>query len=152
MHTHEPRPPSLLALPSYVAGQVSKYGRGIIEAALTEHGLRLEHHAIMSALRDFGPLSQQQLSRRLDLDKSHLVGHIDFLQDRELLTRSPDPDDRRRHRVELTEAGHGLITGLGPAEQRSQHEFLKTLTDGERDTLIALLRRVLQANDTAAQR
>jgi DNA-binding MarR family transcriptional regulator len=145
------RPPSLLAFPSYLASQVSKYGRRQLEAVLREHGMLLGHHAVLTAVHDFGPSSQQQLANSLNFDKSHLVGRIDHLESRGLVTRTQDPDDRRRHQVALTPAGRALLDELGPVAKRSQKGFLDALTVAEQKTLISLLRRVLAANDAARQ-
>lgn len=145
----ESRPPSLLELPSYTAAQVSKYGRRRLEGVLREHDLRLGHHAILAALDDFGPMSQQQLADSLDFDKSHLVGRIDVLEERRLVTRAQDPDDRRRHRIALTAAGRALLNRLQPVAKQSQKGFLEALTAAEQRTLVSLLRRVLAANDAA---
>ncbi len=147
--TPRPRPPSLLELPSYTAAQVSKYGRRRLEAVLHEHDLRLGHHAILAALDDFGPLSQQQLADSLDFDKSHLVGRIDILEERGFVTRTQDPDDRRRHRIALTSAGGTLLDRLRPAAKQSQEGFLEGLTAAQQKTLISLLQQVLSANDRA---
>jgi DNA-binding MarR family transcriptional regulator len=144
-----PRPPSLTALPSYLASQVSKYGRRHLEVVLAEHELRLVHHALLSALDDLGPLSQQQLADSLDLDKSHLVGRIDDLEGRALVTRERDPSDRRRHRVTLTPDGKALLDRLRPVARASQQTFLDALSRAEQRSLIALLGRVLAANDRA---
>jgi MarR family transcriptional regulator, lower aerobic nicotinate degradation pathway regulator len=122
-------------------------GRRHLEKVLGEHGLRLVHHAVLSALDDFGPLSQQQLADSLDLDKSHLVARIDDLEGRGLVTRERDSADRRRHRVTLTPAGSTLVTQLRPVALASQRAFLNALSTGEQETLVALLGRVLKDND-----
>jgi DNA-binding MarR family transcriptional regulator len=145
------RPPSLLALPSYLASQVSKFGRRYLEAALDEHALTTIHHALLSALDDFGPLSQQQLAGSLDLDKSRLVAPIDHLEGLGLVERSRNTSDRRRNQVALTAAGTTVVHQLKPAAQRSQEGFLDALSRGEQQTLIALLGRVLAANDATRQ-
>ncbi|WP_306355686.1 MULTISPECIES: MarR family winged helix-turn-helix transcriptional regulator [unclassified Nocardia] len=147
MAVHRQRPPSLLAQPSYLASQVSKFGRQRLEAELAERGLRLGHQAVLSALDDFGPLSQQQLADALDLDKSHLVGHIDELQRRGLVTRAQDPADRRRNKIALTDAGADMVRELQPVAAQSQEGFLDALTSAEQQALTDLLRRVLAAND-----
>jgi len=144
-----PRPPSLLAQPAYLASQVSRYGRREFERALSEHGLRLIHHGVLTALDDLGPLAQQQLADSLDHDKSHLVRHIDHLESHGLVTRVPDPTDRRRNQVAITDAGRTLLRGLRTAERRSQQGFLDVLSPVEQRTLESLLRRVLAANDSA---
>jgi MarR family transcriptional regulator, lower aerobic nicotinate degradation pathway regulator len=149
MSTLDERPPSLLVLPSYLASQVSRYGRRDLAVVLSGHNLLLVHHAILVALDDFGPLSQQQLANALDLDKSHLVGRIDFLESRKLVRRAKDPSDRRRHRVTLTASGRRLVERLQPVAHQSQQRFLQTLSAEEQETLLTLLRRVLAANDEA---
>jgi DNA-binding MarR family transcriptional regulator len=143
------RPPSLLALPSYLASQLSKFGRRHLEVVLAEHDLLLIHHGVLSALADFGPRSQQQLADSLDFDKSHLVARIDQLASRGLVTRTQDPGDRRRNQIALTPAGHELVDLLRPVAQESQQGFLQTLSPAEQKTLISLLRRALDANDAA---
>ena len=146
------RPPSLLAQPSYLASQVSKYGRRLLVAALAEHELRLIDFAVLLSLDDFGARSQQQLADSLDFDKSDLVGRIDRLERRELVTRSQDPADRRRNLVKLTRRGRALVRRLQPVALRSQEGFLDALSPDEQETLVALLRRVLAANDAARTR
>lgn len=143
------RPPSLLAQPSYLASQVSKFGRRHLEAALSEHGLLLGHEAVLSALDDFGSLSQQELADALDFDKSHLVGRIDMLESRGLVTRTQDPSDRRRNKVTLTPEGQALVDQLRPVALESQRGFLDSLSPAEQATLISLLRKILAANDAA---
>lgn len=149
MADQTPRPPSLLDHPSYLASQVSKYGRRHLESALRERDLALIHSGVLAALADLGPLSQQQLADSLDLHKSHLVGAIDQLQDRGLLTRTQDPSDRRRNQVALTPAGRTVAGELDGVGRRSQEGFLDALSATEQATLVALLRRVLAANDAA---
>ena len=143
------RPPALLALPSYLASQLSKFGRRHLEAVLAEHDLVLIHHAVLAALADFGPQSQQQLADSLDFDKSHLVARIDHLQSRGLVTRTQDPADRRRNQIALTPTGQALIDRLRPVAAESQQSFLQALSPTDQKSLISLLRQALDANDAA---
>jgi DNA-binding MarR family transcriptional regulator len=48
------------------------------------------HAAILAALSDFGPLAQYELADRLDIQRSHLVGYVDLLEQRELVQRERD--------------------------------------------------------------
>lgn len=143
------RPPSLLTQPAYLAGQVSKYGRRDLEVEVRARGLVLIQHAVLVALGDLGPLSQQQLADSLDFDKSHLVAQLDRLEERGLVKRTPDPSDRRRNKLVLTVAGSDLVDELEPISRRSQKGLLDSLSAAEQRTLISLLRRVVDANDAA---
>ncbi|GAA1018978.1 MULTISPECIES: MarR family winged helix-turn-helix transcriptional regulator [Amycolatopsis] len=145
----ELRPPTLLALPSYLAGHVARIGRRELAGALEKRGLRLPHFAVLAGLSDFGPLAQHALADRLGLNRSHLVGYLDELERRDLVGRERDPDDRRRQRVTLTEAGKALTGELKREAGRSQDVLLAELSAKERETLISLLRRVVVADDRA---
>ena len=147
--TAEIRPPSLLALPSYLAGNVARIGHRLLLEALAEHDLRLAHFAVLAALSDFGPLAQHELADRLDINRSHLVGYVDEIEQRGLVRRDRDPEDRRRQRVALTAGGRKLLRDLGAVAKRSQADFLSALSGSERETLLALLRKVLDASDEA---
>ncbi|MER6897176.1 MarR family transcriptional regulator, partial [Amycolatopsis sp. NPDC000740] len=116
---------------------------------LEKRGLRLPHFAVLAGLSDFGPLAQHALADRLGLNRSHLVGYLDELERRDLVGRERDPDDRRRQRVTLTEAGKALTGELKREAGRSQDVLLAELSAKERETLISLLRRVVVADDRA---
>lgn len=103
--------------------------------------------AILAALSDFGPLAQYELANRLDIQRSHLVGYVDLLEQRGLVQRERDPADRRRQNVALTSSGQATWRRLQPVAERSQAQLLDVLSDSERDTLLALLARVLQMHD-----
>jgi DNA-binding MarR family transcriptional regulator len=139
------RPPTLLGMPTYLASWVAKHSRADMQQALGEHGLMTADFGVLVALADLGPLSQQQLADRLATDKSQVVRLIDQLEQRKLVTRAADPDDRRRHRIELTEDGRELVGIVAPIAQRVDAEFLGVLSPAERRALGDLLRRVLDA-------
>lgn len=143
------RPPSLLALATYLAGRVSTRARADMQLALAEHGLGTSDYGVLVALGDFGALSQQQLADRLDADKSHVVRLIDQLEGRELVTRGPDPTDRRRHRIALTPSGRKLLRAIAPITAEIEAAHLRVLSAADRRTLTTLLQRVLESQDLA---
>jgi DNA-binding MarR family transcriptional regulator len=141
------RPPRLLALPSYVASKVGRIGHDLLFEALADDDLRLSHYAVLLALADDGPLAQHELADRLELNRSHLVGYVDLLEQHGLVERERDPGDRRRQVVALTADGRRAVQRFGRVAERSQAEFLSMLSVRERKQLIDLLRRVLLAHD-----
>ena len=66
------------------------------------------------------PLSQLELSRRLNLDPTIVVGLLDELEERGLVNRVRDPADRRRHLLELTAAGRKLAAARPRSRSRSR--------------------------------
>ena len=143
----EIRPPTLLDLPSYLAGAVARVGHRLLVDALARHDLRLPHFAVLTALSDFGPMAQHELADRLAINRSHLVGYLDQVEQRGLVQRDRDPVDRRRQHVALTAQGRKELRRLHEVALRSQAEFLQVLSESERQTLVTLLRRVLNADD-----
>lgn len=143
------RPPSLLALPSYLASHVARIGHEALVSRIAEYDLRLPHFATLTALADFGPLPQHELADRLGLNRSHLVGYLDTVEQRALVRRDRDPEDRRRQVVALTPEGGRLQRELLEVAERSQDAFLAELSEPERATLVKLLGRVLLADDEA---
>uniref|UniRef100_A0AAU2VNU4 MarR family winged helix-turn-helix transcriptional regulator n=1 Tax=Streptomyces sp. NBC_00008 TaxID=2903610 RepID=A0AAU2VNU4_9ACTN len=145
-----PRPPSLLALPSYLAGHAARIGHDALVEAVGENGLRLPHFATLTALSDFGPLPQHVLADRLGFQRSHLGGYLDVIEKQGLVRRTRDPADRRRQLVELTDEGAALQHRLWLVAERSQDSFLGCFTPAERETLTTLLRRLVEADDQGA--
>ncbi|MBB4688746.1 MarR family winged helix-turn-helix transcriptional regulator [Amycolatopsis jiangsuensis] len=147
MEHPELRPPTLLALPSYLAGHVARIGHRTLAEALAGYELRLPHFAVLAGLADFGALAQHELAHRLGLNRSHLVGYLDELERRDLVGRERDPADRRRQRVTLTASGKTMTRRFKGIARRSQDAFLAELSESERETLLSLLRRVVVADD-----
>ncbi|TDW87357.1 MULTISPECIES: MarR family winged helix-turn-helix transcriptional regulator [Kribbella] len=70
-------------------------------------GDQLDHsaHVVLFALRCNGALRLSDLAGKLELDASTASRHVRSLEQLGLIRRSPDPDDGRAFRVELTEQG-----------------------------------------------
>ncbi|WP_371572595.1 MarR family winged helix-turn-helix transcriptional regulator [Streptomyces sp. NBC_01314] len=105
--------------------------------------------AVVLMYLDGGQLGQRDLGARLRVDPSVLVALLNALEDRDLVRRRRDPADRRRHIVEITEAGTAAVTKLDAAIGRVEDELFADLTPQERDTLHSLLARVRTTYDGA---
>src|SRR5256885_12705763 len=68
-------------------------------------GLRPRHLIALNLLSERGPASQQGLADSLSLDPSNVVGLLNELEERGLITRRRHPADRRRHIVEMSPLG-----------------------------------------------
>lgn len=141
------RPPSLSRYPTYLAGQVSKAAQRMLTDRLASHDLRLHHFAVLAAIDDLGPRCQQDLADILDVDKSHMVGFVDDLEDRGYLTRDRDPEDRRRYQLAITDAGSAMLGNLHEAERECQEALFGVLDDPQRAELVALLDLVVAHAD-----
>jgi DNA-binding MarR family transcriptional regulator len=126
--------------------QLARLGR-IASRQLNDYlavtGLKRPHAVILMELCNLGPTSQQALGERLHVDPSNLVAFLNSLEDDGLLVRRRDPDDRRRHIVEITKEGSGRIPACDQPLDALEDQLFTGLNDDERDQLRQLLGRVL---------
>ena len=72
-----------------------------MEAALLPLGLRRRHYAALCVIAEEGPLTQQELSLRIPIDRVAMVSVMDDLEASGLAERRKDPSDRRVWRLVL---------------------------------------------------
>jgi DNA-binding MarR family transcriptional regulator len=124
---------------------LARIGRRAAEASVSAGCLRPRHLIALRLLGEHGPMTQHAVGLALSLDPSNVVGLLNELEERELITRRRDPADRRRHIVELTAAGSGEVAQTFSQLRVVEDELFKSLTAGERATLYGLLSRAVEA-------
>ncbi|GII76274.1 MarR family transcriptional regulator [Sphaerisporangium rufum] len=103
-----------------------------LEEALRATGLRWREYGVLVVLEEAGPLSQQEIGRRLAVDRSTMVHLVDVLEERGLVARGRDRADRRAYAIELTGAGQELLAHvLHPLTAEVHERFAGRL--GRRD-------------------
>lgn len=107
--------------------------------ALAPYGLRPRHLAALIELRDHGELSQQALCGRLHVDPTNLVEILNELEEKGYASRRRDPEDRRRHRVEVSKKGLAVIDKVSEVMDGVEAELLEGLEPGQRKELEGLL-------------
>ncbi len=107
-------------------------------------GIRLKELMALAYLRDHAQASQQALSEAMHLDANNCVLLLNELEGSGFATRQRDPTDRRRHIVELTEAGRQALEHAEQAQQTIEGDVLGALSASERATLRDLLSRALE--------
>ncbi|WP_433663571.1 MarR family winged helix-turn-helix transcriptional regulator [Nocardia sp. CA-128927] len=141
--SHEGAPARLRALPTRLVNQVALVANRATERALNATGSRRYHYALLAALGEFGSISQADLGRRTRIDRSDIVATVNELADRGFVERSPDPTDRRRKIVTITDAGSAHLAELDERLAGAQDELLAGLNAAERAELVRLLTRIL---------
>jgi DNA-binding MarR family transcriptional regulator len=101
------------------------------------------HYATLAALEEFGPDSQSGLSDRTGIYRSDLVATINELTARGLVVRAPDPSDRRRNAITLTDQGRRYLKRLDVLIADAEAEFLAPLSEVEREELTRILKLIV---------
>jgi DNA-binding MarR family transcriptional regulator len=110
-----------------------------------EHGLEPGWHDVLATLRRSGPdyrLRPSEFTGALMLTSSGTTKRLDRLEQAGLVTRTPDPGDRRGTLITLTDAGRKLIDELTVAHVENERRLLGALSEDERRLLADLLRKL----------
>ncbi|MGR6973820.1 MarR family winged helix-turn-helix transcriptional regulator [Streptomyces cynarae] len=134
--------PAIRSLPSWLLGRAAARGRALVADALAAEGMKMWHHVVLSAVRDLAPVAQADLGRGIALDPKDLVGILNDLQAAGLVLREPDPKDRRKNAVSLTEEGARLLKRCEKAAREANDALLAPLSAAERDRFMDLLIRI----------
>jgi DNA-binding MarR family transcriptional regulator len=120
--------------------------RGHLErTVLRAEGLSWAGFSALFNLWVWDAMETRALARSMGVARPTVSGVIDTLQARGLVQRTGDARDRRLCRVALTAAGRETIEELFPRFNRGEAAVTGGLTDDEKATLAALLRRVIAA-------
>ena len=98
--------------------------------------------AVMAKLYEVGPCSQNHLGRLVYLDAATIKGVVDRLGLRGFITTDPDPTDRRRRAVSLTEKGGKIMKAAIKVASEISAKTLRPLTPEEQRTLTKLLKKI----------
>jgi MarR family transcriptional regulator, lower aerobic nicotinate degradation pathway regulator len=142
-HDEANEPERLRSLPSRLLNLAAGYAQRQVGERLATLDSRKWHYATLAALEEFGPDSQSGLSDRTGIYRSDLVSTINDLTARGLVVRAPDPADRRRNAITLTDEGRRHLKRLDVVIAEGEAEFLAPLPDADRAELIRILRLIV---------
>jgi MarR family transcriptional regulator, lower aerobic nicotinate degradation pathway regulator len=140
-------PRELLSSPTFLLKRLTWAMKDQKLAAFEVTGLNPMHYSVLALLDEGSCENQATIADALGFDRSYLVGLLDELEERDLIQRRRDPDDRRRHLVKLTPGGKENLTKLRSVIKRFEKEFMAPLDAEERETFLALLRRLAAHHD-----
>jgi MarR family transcriptional regulator, lower aerobic nicotinate degradation pathway regulator len=110
--------------------------------ALGEDGPTPTQFAALVKLMDEGEASQNLLGRLTAMDRATVKGVVSRLIERGFIERTADPADQRRIVLRLSARGRGVVIGLLDDARRATEATLGPLSKGERERLVALLRKI----------
>jgi DNA-binding MarR family transcriptional regulator len=136
--------------PSSLARRFQQICAASMAQCLAEEDLTPLQYAAFPFLRDEPGLDQIGLAARIGIDRTNVGLLIDHLEERGFVERRIDGNDRRLRRLHLTSHGIRFHDRIRSVAIETQHQILACLTAAEKETLFALLVRVIQANEKLA--
>jgi DNA-binding MarR family transcriptional regulator len=89
-------------------------------------------------------INPSTLADKLGVTRATMTGLLDGLRKQGLIERQIHPEDRRKVGVLLTDSGHRTLDKILPDYYRRFAKLTTYLDEGERQTLISLLKKVNQ--------
>ena len=120
------------------------YNRQLVDLDLS-HG----EWSVLAHLATAGdtPVTPSRLAEVTNIAASSMTHRLDRMAERTLVRRSPDPSNRTRVLVELTDEGWALFESAVREANVVESDVLAGLTREERDQLAALLEVVISGLD-----
>jgi DNA-binding MarR family transcriptional regulator len=140
-------PQELVASTIFLLGRLGLDVKLQAMAEFEAAGFAMWHYSVLALLDEDARETQATIADALHLDRSQLVGILDALEERGLIERRRDPNDRRRHLVSLTADGRRQLTQFRKLVKRIEDDVLAPLDDDSRAALHDLLLQVARHRD-----
>ncbi|MFC7407006.1 MarR family winged helix-turn-helix transcriptional regulator [Georgenia alba] len=130
----------------------SAQGVAAANAALRPMDLSTRSYTLLELIIRAGGASQRELADTLRLDPSQIVALVDGLEQRGFAQRRPNAADRRQKSVVATNRGRQAYRRARDRVEASLDEVLGELDEAERETLRALLTRIVHPRPATVER
>jgi DNA-binding MarR family transcriptional regulator len=101
---------------------------------------------VLREMFDASTTSPSALAAATGLTRGAISKLIDRLVQKDLVSRAEAADDRRFQDVRLTPAGRTMVPKLAALGDQNDHEFFSQLPVGERERLVATLKKLVATN------
>ncbi|GGF51246.1 MarR family transcriptional regulator [Marmoricola endophyticus] len=122
---------------------------GLVDAGLAPYDIDGKDFGVLRVVATGEPKSQAAVAQILAIDRTTMVALVDALERKGVVTRRPDPADRRRNVVELTEQGRTTYDKAAEAYAAAEQELLAPLEEARASDLARLLRELVSAERSA---
>ena len=114
---------------------------------LVKSGVTVAEWVILREIYGREDMSPSKVADLTGMTRGAASKLIDRLVNKNLIRREERADDRRFQDIGLTAAGAKLVPSLGALADRNDHELFSALTAPERQTLLGILKKLVQAHD-----
>jgi MarR family transcriptional regulator, organic hydroperoxide resistance regulator len=123
--------------------QAAKLLREAADETMSQHGVRVGQHIVLSVLWEQDGLTPGEIARRLEVATPTIVNTATRMEEAGLLARRPDPADARLVRLYLTPHGGSVRGSVRDARAELERYATATLTPAELDHLRSALTKII---------
>lgn len=113
-----------------------------IKKNITSYGLNSTEFGVLELLYHKGEQPIQQIGKKILLTSGSITYVVDKLEKKQLIVRKSCHKDRRVTYVHLTKKGEELIEKIFPTHSDYVNQLFSTLSDDEKETMIALCKKI----------
>lgn len=112
---------------------------GPLRGLLQETGLTEQQWRVLRALAEHGPMEPTEISSRSFLLMPSLSRILTTLDEKHFISRTQDPNDRRRITVRITNTGLSVLRFNAPESEKIFEQLEDKLGDDKMEQLLKLL-------------
>lgn len=144
MTTPAPKPTLRLAdfLPYRLSFTSNRVSERIARVYAALFGLSIPEWRLVAVIAEQEATTQQAIVGLTEMDKVTVSRAAIALVERGLVTRTPNPDDKRSHLLALSPAGRDLYATVAPKALEMEAEIFSCLTADEQSALAGYLQRI----------
>lgn len=102
------------------------------QPVLASHRISMWGYVVLNALADGPARTQAALAEAIGADKTRIIATLDELQAGGLITREPDPADRRARLLSIAPAGRRVRDAVRAEIQANENRVLARLPEADR--------------------
>lgn len=114
----------------------------LFEKRMAKFELRPVDFTVLSLLKANPNINQKRLSKAINVSPPNLATLLDRLEQRDLVMRQRNPQDRRSQTLVLTAAGKSMCVKAEKTAAELEEKATEALSDAERAQLITLLQKI----------
>ncbi|MBX9671679.1 MAG: MarR family transcriptional regulator [Candidatus Obscuribacterales bacterium] len=141
-------PSELQQSPGFLLNQSARLISRRLTEALEPLGLTLQNFGLLRVISLQGPLTQNQVAENYSMDRTTVTELVDGLEERGLVQRLKNPNDRRSNQLFMTPQGRRVLTRAIRVVEKSNRQFLSVLDDSEWETVRASLLKLIENADS----
>jgi DNA-binding MarR family transcriptional regulator len=130
------------ASPAFLIAQVGAHAASQFAERLAKEKLAPRHAGILRILNSTPAITQQKLATILGMVPSRLVVFVDEMEERGLIERRENPDDRRRYALHITEKGRSTLKTIARVSREHSRALFVAISEDEQRQLATLLQRI----------